>query len=85
MTVVDVIYQRRVAAVAHATEIGNITQAARVFGIARQTLSGWIGLARQRGLSSLWPKTRRPGTQPNAMADWEIEIILANTAKRCLY
>lgn len=82
VTLTDVIYQRRVAAVAHATEIDNIAQAARVFGIARQTLSGWIGLARERGLSSLWPKARRPGTQPNAMADWEIEIILAEAIAR---
>lgn len=82
VTITDVIYQRRVAAVGHATEIDNIAQAARVFGIARQTLSGWIGLARERGLSALWPKTRRPGTQPNAMADWEIEIILAEAIAR---
>jgi transposase len=82
VTINDVIYQRRAAAVAHATQIGNITQAAATFGIARQTLSGWIGLARRRGLSALLPKSRRPGTQPNAMADWEVEIILAEAIAR---
>lgn len=82
MTITDVIYQRRVAAIAHAAEIGNIAQAARTFGIARQTLSGWIADARRHGLSSLWPKSRRPGTQPNAMAGWEIEIILAEALAR---
>jgi hypothetical protein len=29
----DVIYQRRVAAIAYAAEIGNIAEAARVFGV----------------------------------------------------
>lgn len=82
MTIDDVIYQRRVAAVAHAGEVGSIAQAARTFGIARQTLSGWTRLARQRGLSALLPKSRRPGTQPNAMAPWEIETILAEAIAR---
>lgn len=82
MTVTDVIYQRRVAAIAHAAEIGNTTEAARVFGVARQTLSEWIRLARTYGLSALVPKGRRRPQQPNEMAAWEIETILAEAIAR---
>lgn len=82
MTINDVIHQRRIQAVAHADQIGNITQAAAVFGISRQTLSGWVSLAARHGLEALLPKTRRPGHQPAAMADWEIEIIIAEAVAR---
>lgn len=82
VTITERIYQRRVAAITHAAQIDNVSEAARVFGIARQTLSGWIAIARQHGLSALWPKGRRPFTQPNAMAPWEIEIILAEAVAR---
>lgn len=82
VTVTELIYQRRVAAITHAAQIGNIAEAARIFGIARQTLSGWITTAQQHGLSALWPKSRRWPTQPNAMAPWEIEVILAEAIAR---
>ena len=65
MTSTDVIYQRRVAAISHAGEIDNIAEAARIFGVSRQTLHGWIGLASRYGLSALVPKPRRRPTQPN--------------------
>ena len=82
MTVNDVIHQRRIHAVAHADQLGNITRAADVFGISRQTLSGWVALAAQHGLGALLPKDRRPGLQPAAMADWELETIIAEAVAR---
>jgi transposase-like protein len=73
VTSTDVIYQRRIAAITHAGEIGNIAQAARVFGVARQTLHDWIDTAQRYGLSALVPKPRRRPTQPNEMAAHEVE------------
>ncbi|MGH3432613.1 MAG: DDE-type integrase/transposase/recombinase [Thermocrispum sp.] len=82
MTSTDVIYQRRVAAITHAGEIGNIAETARIFGVARQTVHGWIDLARRYGLSALVPKGRRRPTQPNEMAAHEVEAILAEAIAR---
>jgi transposase InsO family protein len=82
VTSTDVIYQRRIAAITHAGEIDNIAEAARVFGISRQTLHGWIDTARRYGLSALVPKSRRRPTQPNEMAAHEIEAILAEAIAR---
>jgi len=82
VTATDVIYQRRVAAIVYAAEIDNVSEAARVFGVARQTLSEWIGLARRYGISALVPKGRRRPQQPNEMATWEIEAILAEAVAR---
>jgi transposase InsO family protein len=82
VTSTDVIYQRRIAAITHAGEIGNIAEAARVFGISRQTLHGWIDTARRYGLSALVPKARRRPTQPNEMAAHEIEATLAEAIAR---
>jgi transposase InsO family protein len=82
VTSTDVIYQRRVAAISYAGEIGNVAEAARVFGVARQTLHDWIGLAKRYGLSALVPKARRRPTQPNEMAVHEIEGILAEAIAR---
>jgi transposase len=82
VTRVDVTYQRRVAAIAHAAEIGDISEAARVFGVARQTLSEWMSIAGRCGLSALVPKGRRRPQQPNEMAVWEIETILAEAVAR---
>lgn len=82
MTVNDVIHQRRIHAVAHAGQIGNITHAAAVFGISRQTLAGWIGLAARHGFDALLPKDRRPGHQPTGMAPGEIETIIAEAVAR---
>lgn len=82
MTTADVIYQRRVAAIAHAAEIGNVAEAARIFGVARQTLSDWISTAKRYGMSALMPKGRRRPQQPNEMAVWEVETILAEAIAR---
>lgn len=82
MTSIDVIYQRRVAAITHAGELGNIAEAARIFGISRQTLHDWIDTAKRYGLSALVPKARRRPTQPNEMAAHEIEGILAEAIAR---
>lgn len=82
MTSIDVIYARRVAAITHAGEIGNVSEAARIFGISRQTLHGWIDTAKRYGLSALAPKDRRRPTQPNEMAVHEIEAILAEAIAR---
>ena len=66
----------------YAGEIGNVAEAARVFGVARQTLHEWIDTAKRYGLSALVPKARRRPTQPNEMAVHEIEGILAEAIAR---
>jgi hypothetical protein len=53
VTVNDVIYQRRIRAVAHANQICNITQAADVFGISRQPMQViWSGSTRSTSATS---------------------------------
>lgn len=37
----DIVHQRRVAAVTHAAEGGNISETARVFGVSRKTIHLW--------------------------------------------
>lgn len=45
VTPLDVVQQRRVAAVNHAVEGGNISETVRVFGVSRRTIHGWKKLA----------------------------------------
>lgn len=69
MTPTDIVYQRRVAAVTEAIRLGNVSRAARSFGVARQTLSEWKQTYQTYGPEALRPKDRRPPQMPNATPD----------------
>jgi transposase InsO family protein len=71
------IFSHRKACLAYAVECGNVAQAARVFDISRTTFYEWRSRAQRYGLAALWPRERRRPVQPNAMAPWEVQAILA--------
>lgn len=77
MTKDERIFQQRKACLAYAEEVGNISEACRVFDISRTTFYEWQAKAQRYGLDALWPRERRRPTQPNAMAPWEVHRILA--------
>jgi transposase InsO family protein len=66
MTPDEVIFHRRVQCLAHASRIGNITEACRVFGVSRTTFYQWSTTASAYGLEALMPKARRVPQMPNA-------------------
>jgi transposase InsO family protein len=66
MTPDEVIFHRRVQCLAHASRIGNITEACRVFGVSRTTFYEWSNTAAAYGLEALMPKGRRVPQMPNA-------------------
>ena len=76
MTPVDIVHQRRVAAVTHAVEGGNVSETARVFGVSRKTIHGWKRLAERHGMAALRPKDRRRPQMPNATPTWVIDQLL---------
>ena len=45
VTPVDIVHQRRVAAVTHAVAGGNVSETARIFGVSRKTIHQWKRLA----------------------------------------
>lgn len=76
MTPIDIVHQRRVAAVTHAVEGGNISATARVFGVSRKTIHQWRNLAQDHGMEALRPKERRPPQMPHATPTWVIDELL---------
>ena len=66
VTPTDIVHERRLAAVTHAIEIGNTSEAARRFGVSRQSLHRWKALFEAYGAEALVPKTRRVPQMPNA-------------------
>jgi len=78
----DIVYDRRVRLINHAAEIGNVTEACRVFGVSRKTYYEWVKKARAYGLSALLPRERRKPHQPNAMTPDEVSAILAEAVAR---
>lgn len=82
MTHEDIVYDRRVRLINYAAEIGNVTEACRVFGVSRKTYYEWLEKAEQYGLSALLPKERRKPHQPNAMSSEEVSVILAEAVAR---
>ena len=66
MTRDQIIYQRRVRVLEHATETGNVALTCRTFGISRKAFYEWRGLAERYGLEALMPKARRRPQLPNA-------------------
>lgn len=76
MTPIDIVHQRRVAAVTHAIEGGNVSETARVFGVSRKTVHQWKKLAEGGGMAALRPKDRRPPQMPNATPTWLVDQLL---------
>ena len=76
MTPADIVYQRRLAVVTFAIEIGNKSEAARTFGVSRKSVHHWIALFEAYGPDGLRPKDRRPSVQPNATPTWVIDELL---------
>jgi transposase InsO family protein len=76
VTPIDIVHQRRVAAVTHAISGGNKSETARVFGVSRKTIHGWTKLAETHGMEALRPKQRRPPQMPNATPTWVVEQLL---------
>jgi transposase InsO family protein len=76
VTPVDIVHQRRVAAVTHAVSGGNTSETARVFGVSRKTIHQWKKLAASHGMEALRPKDRRPPQMPNATPTWVIDQLL---------
>ena len=76
MTPVDIVHQRRLAVVTHAIEIGNISEAARTFGVSRKSVHQWKDLFEAYGPEGLGPKQRRAPAPPNATPTWVVDEIL---------
>jgi len=76
MTPIDIVHQRRVAAVTHAVEGGNVAMTARVFGVSRKTVHQWKKTAETYGMDGLRPKGRRHPQMPNATPTWVIDKLL---------
>jgi hypothetical protein len=59
VTPAEIIYQRRVAVLAHAAETNNVAATCRTFGISRTRYYKWKHVADVYGLDALWSKERR--------------------------
>ena len=82
MTGDDVIYQRRVRVLTLAAELGNVSEACRLFGVSRRSFYQWRGAADAYGLEALRPRARRRPRQPNETPMWQVDIILAEAISR---
>jgi transposase InsO family protein len=76
VTPAEIIYQRRVALLALADELGNVAEACRVFGISRTRYYEWKGVADRCGLAALMPKERRSPQMPEATPTHVLEALL---------
>ena len=76
MTPDQIIFHRRVRAIEHAQQCGNVSETCRVFGISRTTFYEWQNLAKHYGLDALMPKGRRVPQMPNATPTHIVEEIL---------
>jgi transposase len=73
----EIIYQRRVRVLEHATETGNVALTCRTFGISRKTFYEWRQVAERYGLEALMPKARRRPQLPNATPTHVVHELLA--------
>jgi hypothetical protein len=76
VTPVDTVHQRRVAAVNHAVEGGNVSETSPVFGVSRRTIHQRKKTAEIYGVEGLRPKERRPPQMPNVTPTWVIDKLL---------
>ena len=73
MTPTDIVYQRRLAAVTHAIEIGNVAEAARRAGVSRKSLHDWKTRFEAYGPQGLRPKSQRRPAPSNATPDHVVQ------------
>jgi transposase InsO family protein len=76
VTPAEIIYQRRVAVLAHAAETNNVAETCRTFGISRTRYYKWKQVADHYGLDALWPKERRRPQMPEATPTHVVERLL---------
>ena len=76
MTHTEIIYQRRLAVLAHAKRSGNVTETCAVFGISRTRYYEWKNRADRYGLEALMPKERRAPQMPSATPTHVVERLL---------
>jgi transposase InsO family protein len=72
----QIIYQRRVALLAWAEELGNVAEACRSFGVSRTRYYEWKKRADLFGLEALMPKERRSPQMPSATPTHVLERLL---------
>jgi transposase InsO family protein len=75
VTPAEIIYQRRVAVLAHAATTGNVAETCRVFGISRTRYYEWKRVADRYGLDALVPKARRKPQMPEATPTHVLEAL----------
>jgi hypothetical protein len=73
VTPAEIIYQRRLAVLAHAERSKNVAETCRVFGVSRIRYYEWKGVADLYGLAALMPKGRRRPQMPEATPTHVIE------------
>jgi hypothetical protein len=76
VTPAEIIYQRRLAVLAHAENSKNVAETCRVFGISRTRYYEWKGVADRYGLAALIPKGRRAPQMPEATPTHVVEALL---------
>jgi transposase InsO family protein len=76
VTPAEIIYQRRIAVLDHATQTQNVSETCRVFGISRTRYYEWKGVADLYGLDALMPKERRKPQMPGATPTHVVEELL---------
>jgi len=76
VTPAQIIYQRRVALLALAEELGNVAAACRSFGVSRTRYYEWKQRADRFGLEALMPKERRAPQMPSATPTHVVERLL---------
>jgi transposase InsO family protein len=75
-TPAEIIYQRRLAVLAHADKSKNVGETCRVFGISRTRYYEWRSVAERYGLDALMPKGRRRPQMPEATPTHVVEALL---------
>ena len=75
-TPAEIIYQRRLAVLAHADQTKNVTETCRVFGLSRTRYYEWKNVADRYGLDALMPKSRRKPQMPEATPTHVVEALL---------
>jgi len=73
----DVLFAFRLRLFSLATELGNVAQACRIFGIHRSTYYRWRGPVLRSGLEMLRPRERRPPRMPNQISQLTEQRIVA--------
>jgi transposase InsO family protein len=76
VTPAEIIYQRRIAVLAHAAKTKNVAESCRVFGISRTRYYQWKKAADDYGLDALMPKKHRSPQMPEATPTHVVEHLL---------